>query len=544
MASSSARVMSSQMYVKTDIVTLKQVDLGPASGKLLLEDWRGLRSERVAETQTNLAWDAFLPLDGGSYTGPLHARLTSAIRDAIRTGRIPVGSALPPTRTLALDLGCSRWVVTEAYEQLVAEGYLEARVGSGTRVRLYDLAPSTPAAVSDGAPPMSRFDLSPGLPDFHSFPRALWLRAMRDAITSMPDAEFDYQAPGGHPRLRGVIATYLRRVRGAVVRADDVTITSGILDGITLLSRALVAAGRRRVVVEDPTWNRVVETTRLAGLNVVPVAVDVEGLRTDLVSDLAVETVITAPAHQFPTGMVLTPERRLVLLEWSRYGDGLILEDDYDAEFRYDRRPVGTLQGIDPAHVALFGSVSKTLAPAVGIGWVVTPPRWTEAIRSVEVRLTGPSVLDQLTLTRFIETGDYDRHLRAVRRGYRLLRDRFVTAIGKKLPGCNVMGASAGLHVLVGLPRGVTGAAVAEVAASRGIRLKDLEDCRAEPSSPTGLKRAGRKDTGIPDEGIVLGYGSLTTDTIGEAVDELARIVGAVQTRPSREHPSRVRETA
>ena len=403
--------------------------------------------------------------------------------------------------------------MTEAYEQLVAEGYLEGRVGSGTRVRLYDLAPSTPATASSSSQPSPRFDLTPGLPDFHSFPRTAWLRAMRDAIMAMPDADFDYQPPGGHPRLRGVVADYLRRVRGAVARADDVTITAGILDGITLLSRAMVAAGRLRVVVEDPTWRRVVDGARRVGLSIVPVAVDAEGLRTDLVSDLAVQAVILAPAHQFPTGTVLAPERRLVLLEWARYTDGLILEDDYDAEFRYDRRPVGTLQGIDPARCVLFGSLSKTLAPAVGLGWVVTPPRWTEALRSVETRLTGPSVVDQLTLARFIETGDYDRHLRALRRRYRSLRDRFVTAVGKELPDCTVSGAAAGLHVLVTLPRGLRGREVAEAAEARGIRLKDLEECRLSPGG---------------SEGIVLGYGNLNEDTIEVAVREVARAIRSV----------------
>ncbi len=480
----------------------------------------------MAETQTNLAWDTFLPLDEASRSGPLHVRLTSAIRDAIRAGRIGVGSALPPTRQLALDVGCSRWVVTEAYEQLVAEGYLEARIGSGTRVRPYDLAPSSPASVSTSNGPAVRFDLTPGLPDFRSFPRVAWLRAARDAITAMPPTDFDYQPAGGHPRLRSVIAEYLRRVRGAVVRADDVTITSGILDGITLMSRALFASGRRRVAVEDPTWQRVVQSARHVGLTPVPVAVDAEGLRTDTLSDLAVEAVILAPAHQFPTGTALTRERRLVLLEWARYNDGLILEDDYDAEFRYDRRPVGSLQGIDPARVVLFGSLSKTLSPAVGIGWVVTPARWTEAIRSVESRLTAPSVVDQITLARFIETGAYDRHLRAVRRRYRWLRDRFVTGVSKHLRECTVLGAAAGLHVLVGLPRGVSGRAVAETAAARGILLKDLQECRAEPVNRGRSARDDHRD--IPDEGVVLGYGNLAEDTIDVAVSELAAVLRAV----------------
>ena len=468
----------------------------------------------MAKTQTNLAWDTLLPVDEVGRSGPLHIRLTTAIRDAIRTGRIPVGSALPPTRQLASDLGCSRWVVTEAYEQLVAEGYLDARTGSGTRVRLHDLAGSAPAPITSPAAPRLRFDLTPGLPDFHSFPRGSWTRAVRDSIAAMPDADFDYQAPGGHPLLREVIAEYLRRVRGAVVRAEDVTVSAGILDGITLVCRALVSAGVRRVAVEDPTWMRVVEAARQAGLEAVPVQVDADGMRTEALPNLDVEAVVVAPAHQFPTGAVLSPARRMVLLDWARQTGGLVLEDDYDAEFRYDRHPVGTLQGIDPARIALFGSLSKTLAPALGLGWMVTPPSLTPTLRAIETRLTGPSVVEQLTFARFVESGDYDRHLRALRRRYRLLRDLFVTAIGRHLPGCTVSGAAAGLHVLVSLPPGVKGAAVVEAAAAAGIRLKDLQECRMTPD-PAG-------------EGVVLGYGNLSESAIEVAVAELARIVQRV----------------
>jgi GntR family transcriptional regulator / MocR family aminotransferase len=463
------------------------------------------------ETQTNLAWDTLLELDAGSSSGPLHVRLTSAIRDAIRTGRIPVGSALPPTRQLAADLGCSRWVATEAYEQLVSEGYLEARIGSGTRVRLRDVARSSPSRPAGEASASWRFDLTPGLPDFHAFPRAPWSRALRDALASMPDRDFDYQAPGGHPRVRRVIADYLRRVRGASIEPGDVTITAGILDGVTLVSRALLAGGLRRIAVEDPTWPRVIETARQVGLEVVPVEVDADGMRTESLRSLDVGAVIVAPSHQFPTGAVLSPSRRLVLLEWARATGGMVLEDDYDAEFRYDRRPVGTLQGIDPAHTILFGSLSKTLAPAIGLGWAVTPPPWTERIRSAETRLTGPSVVQQLAFAGFIENGDYDRHLRRLRRRYRQLRDRFVTAVSRQLPGCSVSGAAAGLHVLVSLPRGVSGEGVVKAAAAAGILLKDLREFRLQ--------------SGIPDEGIVLGYGNLREDTIEPLVSELAQMI-------------------
>ena len=487
------------------------------TGATLGSDWCGLIFEAVAKTQTNLAWDTLFPLDDPTRSGPLHVLLTGAIRDAIRTGRVPVGSALPPTRQLALDMGCSRWVVTEAYEQLVAEGYLEARVGAGTRVRLRDVAPSMPARHATSDRPSVTFDLTPGLPDFHAFPRGPWTRALRDAIAGMPDSDFDYQAPGGHPMLRAVIGAYLGRARGAVARAEDVTITAGILDGITTVSRALVGSGMRRMAVEDPSWRRLVAAARRVGLEVVPVPVDADGMRTELLRSLNVQAVIVAPSHQFPTGAVLSPERRLVLLDWARHTGGLVLEDDYDAEFRYDRRPVGTLQGVDPDHAALFGSLSKTLAPAVGLGWMVTPPRWTRAVRAIEARMTAPSVLNQLAFARFVEGGAYDRHLRGLRRRYRTLRDRFVTTAARMLPECTVSGAAAGLHVLLTLPPAVTGRAVVDAAAEAGIRVMDLRDCFIEETTSR--------------EGLVLGYANLGDAAVESAVAALAR---AVQTCRSR----------
>jgi GntR family transcriptional regulator / MocR family aminotransferase len=466
----------------------------------------------VAETQTNLAWDTLFAIEGPP-AGPLHVRLTRAIREAIRTGLLPVGSALPPTRQLAVDVGCSRWVVTEAYEQLAAEGYLEARVGSGTRVRLHDLSqPIRQDRPVVDRPPV-RFDLTPGLPDFEAFPRGPWIRALRDAIATIPGSDLDYQEPGGHPRLRRIIAGYLRRVRGAVVGADDVTVTAGILDGLTLLCRAMVAAGMRRIAVEDPAWMRVVDATRRAGLQAVPVPVDADGMWIEALHATDVQAVIVAPSHQFPTGAVLSAERRVTLRDWARRTGGLVLEDDYDAEFRYDRRPVGTLQGIDPEHTVLFGSVSKTLAPAVGLGWMVTPPRWTGAVRAVEARLTGPSVLDQLAFARLIESGAYDRHLRGLRRSYRDRRDRFVTAIGRLLPDCRVSGAAAGLHVLVTLPQGVSGRAVTESAAAAGIKFKDLDECRVSGASAA--------------DGLVVGYANLDEAAVDAVLAELAAIIEA-----------------
>jgi GntR family transcriptional regulator/MocR family aminotransferase len=472
----------------------------------------------MAKAQTILAWDTLLPIDESAPSDALHVRLTSSLRDAIRIGRIPVGSALPPSRQLAADLHCSRWVVTEAYEQLVAEGYLEARVGSGTRVRLRDHLQAGPRAASAPATATVQYDLTPGLPDFRAFPRSGWSRSVHETIATMRPSDLDYQESGGHPRLKHVLSEYLGRVRGAVVHPDNLTITSGILDGLTVLLRALAAAGRDKVAIENPAWRRLVAAAEKVGFDVTPIEVDAEGMQTGDLSDVVVDAAIVAPAHQFPTGMVLTPERRVLLLEWARAADGLILEDDYDAEFRYDRRPVGVLQGIDPSRVALFGSLSKTLAPGVGIGWMVTPARWTDRVRHAETRLTGPSIMEQLALARFIETGGYDRHLRALRRSYRTRRDLVVRSVARQLPQCKLFGAAAGLHVLMGLPTGVSGESVVDHLAGRGITLLDLRACGV------GQKRGRAGD--LPREGVVFGYGNFTDSEVDTVVGAIA---GAVQ---------------
>jgi GntR family transcriptional regulator / MocR family aminotransferase len=479
-------------------------------------------SKQFPGIQTNLAWDTLLPM-ADRKSGPLHVRLTNTLRDAIRSGRLPAGSALPPSRQLAADLECSRWVVTEAYEQLAAEGYLQARIGSATRVRGSDYSPSP--APSDIVSPIERprFDFAPGLPDLSAFPRAAWIRAWREVVATVPHTELAYPLQGGHPRLRLVLAEYARRVRGAVVRTEDVTITTGILDGITQVTRALAAEGLQQVAVEDPCWRPLRHGVRRSGLGVVSVTVDEGGIRTDELAEKAVRAAVVAPAHQFPTGVVLTSERRRALVDWARRADGLILEDDYDGEFRYDRRPIGAMQGVDPDHVALFGSVSKTLAPGLRLGWMITPPRWTDVLRSQLPRGSTPSVLDQLALARFIETGAYDRHLRLCRRRYRARRDRLVAATAAQFPGFALSGAAAGMHIVLDLPAELSASSIVVAAGSRGVRVMDL-----------GSWYAGRDD-GSPDsevdlpQGLVLGYGNIDDDAIENAVAEVAAVIETVR---------------
>ncbi|HEX7148899.1 MAG TPA: PLP-dependent aminotransferase family protein, partial [Actinomycetota bacterium] len=354
-----------------------------------------------------------------------------------------------------------------------------------------------------------RIDLAPGLPDLRAFPLARWVSALRSVTGTLPYAELGYPDPAGHPRLRQVLAGYLIRVRGAQADPAQVTICRGVTDATHRVCQALRAAGIGAVAVEDPGWYRLGQAAGAAGLRVVPVPVDGQGLRVgDLEDHPDVRAVIVSPTHQFPTGVVLSAERRGALLAWARRVDGLILEDDYDAEFRYDRRPVGTIQGTDPSRVALLGSLSKTLSPALGIGWAATPPAWTGPFRATVGPPATPSTLDQLTFAEFLQTGAYDRHLRAARKRYRLRRDRLVSGLAERLPSARLLGVAAGLHLLVLLDVTVDAAAVVSRAATRDMRVANLDTYRV------------RDDRFGP--GLVLGYGNLADGQVGEAVALLA----------------------
>ncbi|WP_326668179.1 PLP-dependent aminotransferase family protein [Streptomyces canus] len=458
-------------------------------------------------SQTNLAGDLLIDL-GRAGEGPLHERVKRALRSAIRSGRVEVGTALPPSRQLAGDLGCSRWAVTEAYGQLVAEGYLEARSGSATRVRWSgDRDGGVERPVSRPAPE-ARFDLAPGLPDLRAFPRSRWADAVRAQVTNTAFTEFGYSPPGGHPRLRGLLAEYLGRSRGVSTTAQDVTVCMSVTDGVRRVCRALRSQGITAVGCEEPGWTRLRQVIRAAGLEPVPVRTDGGGLRVDdLAGHSGLRAVLAAPAHQFPLGTVLVPERRAALLDWARRVDGVVLEDDYDAEFRYDRRPVAALQGMDPSRVVLLKSLSKTLSPALGIGWLVAPSRWTDVLHRIDQAATHPPVLDQLAFAALLESGGYDRHLRACRQRYRVRRDTLVRILAEQLPDAPVSGIAAGLHLILRLPAAVDSAAVVRAAAARSLAVADLAAYHATED------HAGH--------GLVLGYGNLADSMVEQAVQHL-----------------------
>lgn len=464
-----------------------------------------------------LAWETLLDLGGGAL--PLRDRLERAIRDAVQAGRIPAGSSLPPSRTLAETLGVSRWVVTETYGQLVAEGLLEATVGSATRVPAGARHPS-PGREPAGARPLRaeyrrpRYDLGPGVPDLRHVPRARWANAVRSALDLLPDAELAVVDRLGHPLTRTAVADYLVRSRRVVAAPDDVVITHGATDGMSGVVAGLRAAGHRSLLVEDPSWGRLREVAASAGLTPVPVPVDRDGVDVDALVAAAARTgaraALITPAHQFPLGAALSPARREAIVRWARRVDGLLIEDDYDAEFRYDRRPIAALQGLAPERVVLVGSLSKSVAQALGLGWAVMPAAVRERVRLGEG--ARPSTLDQVALARFIESGDLERHLRAARGRFKRRRVALLAALGRDLPELEVTGVAAGMHAVLALPTGVRAMDVCAAAAELEVAVSDLARYRASSGTPTA-------------EALVLGYGNLSDALVDEAVARLARVI-------------------
>ena len=448
--------------------------------------------------------DLLLGLDRDS--GGLRAQLEDQLRDAVRAGRLGPGAALPSSRALARELGISRGVVVEAYAQLAAEGYLVARQGAPTRVsEAASPGPgATPAAAGERPP---RYDFRTGRPDVSLFPRNAWLASLRRALRDAPDARFDYGDPRGAPELRGALTRYLGRVRGVACDPERVIVTSGMAQGMALFARALTAGGARRIAMEDPSSAPGRDQLASNGFEIVPIPVDHDGLQTPLLEGVEVGAVMITPAHQFPLGVVLAPERRAALLDWAAHTGAVVLEDDYDAEYRYDRQPVGAVQGLAPDLVAYAGSTSKTLAPGLRLGWLVVPDHLLDPVTAAkESDDLGTPVVEQLALADFLERGQLDRHLRRTRSVYRARRDALVDALERLLPDCPPAGVAAGLHLVVQLPAGTDEQAVLDSARSRGLGLSGISEHRVEPGPPA----------------LLLGYGRLPEPAIEPAVRLLA----------------------
>jgi GntR family transcriptional regulator / MocR family aminotransferase len=434
------------------------------------------------ESSWSSGLDLLLDLGSGR---SLRASIERSLRTAVRDGRLTVGTALPSSRSLSHDLGVARGTVSAAYSQLAAEGYLEVRQGAPVRVR-WEPRRRPPPTDSAALAVRPRWDFRPGRPDSASFPRQAWAQAHRHVLTHAPDEIFGYGEPGGSTRLRQVLADYLGRARGVDADPARLLICSGFTQALTLICRVLLAAGVTSLAVEDPSAPRYRQLAGAAGLTVVPVACDQDGLRTDQLPEWPGLAVQVTPAHQYPLGATLSAARRIALVEWARRNQALIIEDDYDGEFRYDRQPVAALQHLDPDHVVYVGSASKSLAPGVRLGWISSPAALAAALTAAKDQLDrGTSILDQLTLAELIATGAFDRHVRRMRTRYRRRRDELAHALATANPAIQLAGISAGLHATIYLPEHEFSEQQIRVSAARAsVALHVLGDYWHDPRQP------------------------------------------------------------
>jgi GntR family transcriptional regulator/MocR family aminotransferase len=418
---------------------------------------------------------------------PMYGQLERTLRDAIRDGRLPPGARLPSSRALAGELGISRGVVTAAYGQLAAEGYLETRQGAPVRVA-NAVRPRAPKPAPPSLQAKYAYDFTPGLPDLPGFPRGRWLRSVRAAWRETALDAIGYADPRGVPELREALAGYLARVRGAAPEPEHVIVCTGFRQGLALTCRWLQASGIEHVALEDPGWHAQRLIVEEAGLTVTPVGVDLEGLDVDALSASGAEAVVVTPAHQFPTGVVLSPRRRAALIEWADRGDRLIIEDDYDAELCRER--VGALQGIAPDRVLYIGSASKRLTPGMRLGWMLLPSWLSWALISAKaIEDAGSEVAGQLALADFIARGELERHLRRMRLRYRQRGEALRGALTGELPdwGPAPTPGTGGLHAMVVLPDDVDEPALLTAAARRGVGLEGLSLHSYTGSCPPGL---------------------------------------------------------
>ena len=469
-----------------------------------------------------------------SASQPLRAQLEASLREAIRDGRLRAGERLPSSRELARELGVSRGMVQECYGQLLAEGYLTSHTGSATRVagmisgQQGGNQPATgPAAVppmvstSPRQPPEPPLiaDFQPGVPDLSSFPRTDWAWAVKQACTEAASADLGYGDPHGSPVLREVLAGYLRRVRAAAASPAQMVISTGFAQGVNLVLRALAREGGLTCVAfEDPGYGSALadETVRAVlamGIGVAYVPVDEEGLVVGELAASGAQAVVVTPAHQSPTGVVLSPARRQALTDWARRGGGYVIEDDYDSEFRYDKEPVGALQGLAPDQVFLLGTASKALAPAVRLGWVHAPSPLAAAVAAEkEMSDRGSCTIDQLALATLLTTGRYDRHLRRMRTVYAARRAALTGAFARHAPRVQLTGLAAGFQAVAPLPSGAGEAAVVAAARERRVGLHGIGGYRGDPGAAA-------------PPALVMGFGNVRERAIEPAIAAVADLL-------------------
>jgi GntR family transcriptional regulator/MocR family aminotransferase len=459
--------------------------------------------------------ELLITIDRNSDLG-LRTQLENQLRGAIRSGRLASNERLPSSRELARTLQLSRGLVQDCYAQLQAEGYLTSRAGSATRVA------AAAAPRSDASPTQSRpatqpqhaiADFRSGVPDLGLMPREDWAWAIREVCRTSPNAVFDYGDPLGEQRLRDVLAAYLRRVRAVAATGDELVICAGMAQALGLVLPALASDGVDMVAFEDPgPGTSTAQLAATTGMAAVPVAVDEDGIDVAALDRSGARAVLVTPAHQWPTGVVLAGHRRQEMIAWARRCGGVIIEDDYDAEFRYDRDPAGSLQGLAPDCVISLGTVSKSLAPTLRLGWIVAPPRLLDALaQGKRLADRGSPGLDQLALATLIESGRYDRHLRRMRAEYATRRATLIDALSRHAPGLRVTGLAAGFHAVLHLPAGTDENALIDEARHRGVGLYGMA--------------ALRHASGTAQPQLVLGFGDTGKRTIEAGITTVADLL-------------------
>jgi GntR family transcriptional regulator / MocR family aminotransferase len=443
--------------------------------------------------------------------------LEELLRGAIRSGQLAAGARLPSSRALAEDLGLARTTVMEAYGQLELEGYLTSRRGAGTWVADLAPAPRRRTAPEIRSTRRFRYSFNPGVPDLGAFPRTAWAKALLEGLRTSPPSVLGYSDPRGLPALRAALADYLARARGVVADPELVVVSAGFSHALSLIARVLRARGLRAIAMENPclSWHR--DIAAAAGLEVVPLPVDGYGARTDSLAETGAGAAVLAPAHQFPLGCVLSSRRRAAAITWARTTGGIVIEDDYDAELRYDRAPIGALQALDPDHVVFAGTVSKSLAPGLRLGWMVVPESLIDPI--VRLRRTEDahlSVTEQTAFERFLATGTFERHIRRMRSRYRKRRERLLELLATRVPEATPVGVSAGLRVLLELPSSSPSAqSIVERAAADSIELFPVGPCYHAGTSPPA------------HDGLVLGYAALPEHDVDPGLDALGDLLAA-----------------
>jgi GntR family transcriptional regulator/MocR family aminotransferase len=487
------------------------------------------RTEYESDNRTISRGSDFLQLDvGNAPAGGLADWLAGRLREAIADGRVPLGSRLPATRVLASELHVSRGVVTEAYQRLTEDGHVAGRGRAGTVVvaapvvgptgDLWEEPAAPPAALFTGPPGAdifdalravpARIDLTPGVPDLAAFPRAVWVRAERSVLGELSASNFGYGDPRGSGVLRLAVARWLARNRGIRVDPAEVVVVAGVTQALGLIAQVLRRHGITEIAVEDPGSLGVRQHLQSWNVDTPPIEVDSRGLRVDALRDGGAPAALLTPAHQFPTGVVLDGGRRGELMRWAGDG-GLVVEDDYDAEHRYDRPPVAALRSM-LGQVFYTGSVSKLLAPALRVGWMLAPSEYRDELVAAKRNADlGNAVLPQMVLARLMESGQLERHLRLLRGRHRRRRDAMIRAIRTHLPRATVHGAAAGLHLTVTVEDDVPDMELAAGALAQGVKVQPLSWHRQRPGPP----------------GLVMGYAAHPVSEIDEAVSTLGEVL-------------------